>query len=218
MVWEIGKVVILCLVVLWSLIGTFLVWKEGKGESLFVLVFYFFVFIVVHSWLYPREEITSLTERSGSYSLSSSTFSSGVTPNGNSSPKAVTDAPQVEDSSGMAGFGNGGISGHDSASTTLTYECGLTAQYFSHNNGGNGIFEMCEGDTADVVAGDDITIDFRLPTDSGAVYYVNGIEIEGQPAASEVNVTWIRFTAEWPASVVKVVYNYVNYTYTFNSL
>ncbi|WP_317957413.1 hypothetical protein [Paenibacillus chitinolyticus] len=56
----------------------------------------------------------------------SNTFGANGTLGGNSTSKSVTDSPQVKDGSGQAGFGNGGLSGHDALDTSEATITGST--------------------------------------------------------------------------------------------
>jgi len=233
--WEIVKIVIFSAVVIGVLFGVYVLWRDDGFKEAFGLLFNSsLICLFLFACLFHSE----FEDRNVPHSTA--TFSSGGVSHGNSTPKSVSNAPQVRDSSGAAGFGNGGVSGHDADSSgsassspqttrpvlkykgddrpVLKYKSDLVAEYFILNSDGNGIFELNDGEVAEVAEGSDIFIDFRLPVDSGAVYYVNDEEIEGHPAASEENATLFRFTIESDVTVVQAVYNDVTYSYYFNSL
>lgn len=70
--------------------------------------------------------VYSSSTQPSNYSKSSSghsnTFESGGVSGGNPISKPVSDSPQVKDGSGQAGFGNGGVSGHDAPSSAETID------------------------------------------------------------------------------------------------
>jgi hypothetical protein len=88
----------------------------------------------------------------------------------------------------LAGFGNGGKSGHYVPSApvpeqgdkpVLVYRGDFEAHYFSKTSGGNGYFELTNNQVVEAFEGDEITIDFSLPSGS-ATYLVNGETVIGQ--------------------------------------
>jgi hypothetical protein len=164
------------------------------------------------------------------------TFGAGGVKGGNSDNKSASNIPQVKDNSKQADFGNGGKSGHDSAGSveadkqnvatsksiserTLpsdkTYN--LIAEYYLPYWYGIVFFDINNAESASVLSGRIIVMDFKLPPDSGAIYKVNGNEIKGAAVTFESNYTWFKFVANKGENIVTVDYNGFSYNYTFQA-
>ncbi|WP_147275099.1 hypothetical protein [Paenibacillus prosopidis] len=171
-----------------------------------------------------------------SYSSSSSghnnTFGSEGISRGNSGSKSDSDSPQVKDNSGQSGFGNGGVSGSDSADgddetfsinsndrPVLSYRESLTigAHYFLPNSGGNGYFTIAPGDRVETFSGEQINIDFDVPIESDPLIKLNDLEIDGWSTATNPNITWITFTAVEGENKVSIKVDDSNYEYFFDA-
>jgi hypothetical protein len=139
--------------------------------------------------------------------------------------------PQVKDNSQAGGFGNGGKSGYDAPSSGSVISSNgsgqktapvakpfdLVAEYFFPDNDDNKFYTMKNGEAASLMSRETIQVDFNLPVSSGAIYKVNGKEIKGQAAASNVKNTWFVFVAEEGENVVTVDYKGFTYQYKFRA-
>jgi hypothetical protein len=204
-------------------------WEMFWENGIYVIGLIILGFIIYHSF----STTSSISSGHHSSSTGRNTFGSGGVSAGNANSKSVSDAPQVKDGSQQAGFGNGGKSGHDAPSSgSVSSSSGsgqntapvaaakpvdLVASYFFPDHEDGDFYDMKNGESASLIAGETIEVDFKLPTNSGAVYKVNGKEIQGKSAASKATNTWFVFTATEGANVVTVDYKGFTYQYKFQA-
>lgn len=171
------------------------------------------------------------------------TFNTGGIAGGNSSSKSVSDDPQVMDQSGQTGFGNGGESGHDSASSgtesvhissenskTLTnghgqvdevsldnsdihIKSGIAAEYYLPNSGCNGLFNISEGQSVVVNEGEEIVLQLELVNGNLTTSYWNGELLKGQQVLWNEGEGTVTFWSKAGMNEIKVVY--LNDVYNF---